>query len=87
MKCGKPKCKCNNGERHGSYYFHFYRVDGQLKKRYIRKADAQDLWKRYSLLREIQRKRAADRKQFAELCKDLRRIDKLVTQMFLSEAN
>lgn len=62
-------------------------MDGRLKKSYIRKADAIDLWESYSLQREIRRKRAADRKEFAELCRDLRRIDKMVTQMFLLEAD
>jgi hypothetical protein len=86
-KCGKSQCRCNNGSLHGPYYFYFYRVDGRLKKSYIKKADAINLWKSYSLQREIQRKRVADRKEFAELCRDLRRIDKMVTQMFLLEAN
>jgi hypothetical protein len=62
-------------------------VDGRLRKLYIRKADAKDLWERYSLQREIQRKRVADRKEFAELCGDLRRIDKMMTQILLLEAN
>lgn len=62
-------------------------MDGRLRKLYIRKADAKVLWERYSLQREIQRKRVADRKEFAELCRDLRRIDKMMTQIFLLEAN
>jgi len=86
-KCGKARCRCIRGNLHGPYYFRFYRVDGRLKKAYIRKADAKDLWERYSLQREIQRKRVADRKEFAELCRDLRRIDKMMTQLFLLEAN
>ena len=65
----------------------FFRVDGRLKKKYIRKADARDLWESYSLQREIQRKRIADRKEFAGLCRDLRRIDKVMVQMILSEGS
>lgn len=86
-KCGKAGCRCSNGELHGPYYFHFYRVDGLLKKRYIRKSDAKDLWETYCLRRETQRKRAADRKEFAELCRDLRRIDRMLTQMVLMDAS
>jgi hypothetical protein len=86
-KCGKAGCRCINGELHGPYYFHFYRVNGQLKKTYIRKADAKDLWEMYCLRRETQRKRAADRKEFAELCRDLRRIDRMLTQIVLMDAS
>ena len=87
-KCGKPHCRCiSSGELHGPYYFHFYRVDGRLKKSYIRKADAEVLWESYSLQREIQRKRAADRKGLVGLCRNLRRIDKVMVQMILSEAS
>lgn len=49
-------------------------MDGRLRKLYIRKADEKDLLKSYSLSREIQKKQAADRKKFRELCRDLRRI-------------
>jgi hypothetical protein len=37
-KCGKPNCKCASGKLHGAYYYHFARVNGKLKKRYL-KAD------------------------------------------------
>lgn len=77
-KCGKPKCRCRRGELHGPYYFFFYRVDGRLRKLYIRKADAGDLWKSYSLARDIRKKRAADREQFRELGRDLRNIDTML---------
>ena len=86
-KCGKARCRCIDGELHGPYYFHFYRVKGRLKKTYIRKAEAKDLWERYSLEREIQRKRSADRKEFAELCRDLRHIDRMLTPMVLMDAS
>lgn len=38
VRCGKPNCKCARGELHGAYYYHFVRVGGKLKKRYL-KAD------------------------------------------------
>jgi hypothetical protein len=68
---------------HGPYYFHFYRVDGRLKKSYIRNADAKTLWESYSVQREIRRKRTADRKKFSGLCRELRRVDKMMAQMIL----
>jgi hypothetical protein len=35
-KCGKSNCKCACGKLHGAYYYHFVRVDGKLRKRYLR---------------------------------------------------
>jgi len=85
-KCGKAGCKCNAGALHGPYFFYFYRVDGKLKKSYIRKADATRLWESYSKLRQIQKRRAADQREFAKLCRNLRRIDELLSEPFLMEA-
>jgi len=85
-KCGKAGCKCNQGALHGPYFFYFYRVDGKLKKSYIRKADAAELWRSYSLWRQIQKKHAADRREFTELCRELRRLDRLLSEGLLMEA-
>jgi hypothetical protein len=84
-KCGKPGCKCNDGALHGPYFFYFYRVDGKLKKKYIRKADAAELWKSYSMQRQVQKQRAADRKEFTELCRNLRRFDRMLSDLSLVE--
>jgi len=85
-KCGKAGCKCNSGSLHGPYFFYFYREDGKLKKSYIRKADAPELWKNYSRWREVRNKRAADRKEFTELNKELRLIDRLISELSHMEA-
>jgi hypothetical protein len=85
-KCGKAKCKCNNGTLHGPYYFYFYRVEGKLKKSYIRKSDAQTLWESYSQRRDLQKQRAADRKEFAQLCRDLRHFNRLLAESSLMKA-
>ena len=36
VRCGKASCKCARGELHGAYYYHFVRVNGKLKKRYLK---------------------------------------------------
>jgi hypothetical protein len=36
VKCGKPTCKCARGQLHGAYYYHFVRVGGRLRKRYLK---------------------------------------------------
>jgi hypothetical protein len=78
-KCGKAGCKCNAGALHGAYYFFFYREDGKLKKSYIRKAEAAELWEAYSVRRELQKRRKADRKEFTGLSREIRRIDRLLS--------
>lgn len=34
-RCGKPKCRCNQGLHHGPYFYHYWRERGRLKKRYV----------------------------------------------------
>jgi hypothetical protein len=36
IRCGKPNCKCARGQLHGAYYYHFVRVGGRLRKRYLK---------------------------------------------------
>jgi hypothetical protein len=55
-------------------------VDGKLKKLYIRKADAEELWGRYLRQREVRKRCAGNRKQFIKLCKELRQIGSLLSQ-------
>lgn len=38
VRCGKVNCHCANGEKHSAYYF-FTRIDGKLRKKYIRKKE------------------------------------------------
>ena len=38
VKCGRSNCRCNSGELHGPYHYHFYRDElGKLRKRYVRR--------------------------------------------------
>ncbi len=40
-KCGKSNCKCSRGELHGAYYYHFVRVNGKLRKRYLKAGEVE----------------------------------------------
>ncbi len=42
-KCGKSNCKCAKGQLHGTYYYHFVRVDGKLKKRYLKASEVEQI--------------------------------------------
>ena len=39
VKCGKPGCKCARGELHGPYFYLFWRENGRLRKKYVRRSD------------------------------------------------
>jgi hypothetical protein len=41
------------------------------------------LWKSYSQQRLIQKQRAADRREFTELCREMRRNDRLLSDLLL----
>lgn len=41
-KCGKTNCKCTRGDLHGAHY-HFVRVSGKLRKRYIKSRDVEEI--------------------------------------------
>lgn len=38
-RCGKPNCRCAAGNPHGPYWYLFWREDGRLTKRYVRRDD------------------------------------------------
>ena len=84
-KCGKPCCKCNAGSLHGPYFFYFYREDGKQKKKYIRKANAPELWESYSQKRALQKQRAADRREFTEFSRELRRLNQFLSPKALGK--
>lgn len=41
VRCGKSNCKCASGEPHGPYFYHFARIGGKLKKRYLKAFEAE----------------------------------------------
>jgi hypothetical protein len=44
VRCGKPNCRCmHDGPRHGPYYARYWWSDGRRYKRYVRRAEAQEI--------------------------------------------
>lgn len=43
VRCGKSSCKCARGELHGAYYYYFIRVNGRLKKRYLKPHQVEEI--------------------------------------------
>jgi len=80
-RCGKEQCRCKSGHLHGPYYYEFYSEDGRLRERYIRKADAERVFTMYSVYRERQKQRVADRREFAGMRRELRTIKRMFAQL------
>lgn len=43
IRCGKPNCKCKQGQLHGPYFYHFQRINGALVKKYVKAADVSQM--------------------------------------------
>ncbi len=75
-KCGKPNCKCARGELHGAYYYHFVRVDGKLKKRYLKASEVEQIQiaclERREKEKEQRARQHAGWKQLRELRSEIR---------------
>lgn len=39
QRCGKPTCRCANGEPHGPYYYRHQRVCGRQVKTYVKREE------------------------------------------------
>ncbi len=40
-RCGKPTCRCVNGQKHGPYYYVMWRARGRLTRKYLPSADVE----------------------------------------------
>ena len=39
VKCGRSNCHCRNDKGHGPYFYRIITVNGQKRKKYVRKAE------------------------------------------------
>ena len=80
-KCGKSNCKCIRGKLHGAYFYHFVRVNGKLRKRYLKPEEVEQTERACALRR--QRQKASRTKSrtvwglLRELREKMREIDTL----------
>lgn len=72
VKCGKSNCKCANGELHGAYYYHFVRVDGRLRKRYLKPSDVEEVQQACLARQESKKREAASTNASWNLYRSLR---------------
>jgi hypothetical protein len=39
VKCGRSNCRCRNNNGHGPYYYRVITINGQKRKKYVKKGD------------------------------------------------
>ena len=71
-KCGKSNCKCASGNLHGTYYYHFVRIDGKLVKRYLKADDVDQIRLACQLRQQQQQKQNISTEATWKLLRELR---------------
>lgn len=71
IRCGKPNCKCTQGQLHGAYYYHFVRVGGRLRKRYLKPDEVEAVKAACQARREDERARRIEMRQAQQSVREL----------------
>jgi hypothetical protein len=85
VRCGKPTCKCANGDLHGPYFYRFVWVGGRQRKVYVRQAEVEQLraacdayrYERRAEREQLQMQRQAWRSLLAQLTEYAKQITQL----------
>jgi hypothetical protein len=71
-RCGKPNCRCRNGQLHGPYYYHFWRENGRLRKRYLKPNQVDGVRVACAKRQQLRRELKACMEEFRALRAELR---------------
>ncbi len=71
-KCGKPNCKCTRGTLHGAYYYHFVRMDGKLKKQYLKASEVEPIQTACIARQQAEKEKRANDRAFWQRFRALR---------------
>lgn len=82
VRCGKSNCKCSRGELHGAYYYHFVRVGGRLKKRYLKAADVEAMQSACLLRQAAKKSEIENSKQMWNAIRTIREELRGVTNLY-----
>ncbi len=72
VRCGKQNCKCARGELHGAYFYHFVRVGGKLRKRYLKAVEVEKIKESCALRQQQEKRRRDDSKTVWNLIRQIR---------------
>jgi hypothetical protein len=71
IRCGKSNCKCARGQLHGPYYYHFERVGGCLRKRYLKPHEVEAFKAACQARREAERANRIETRQAHQSVREL----------------
>ena len=54
VRCGKSNCRCATGERHGPYYYRFWRDGDRLRKEYVSRSQVDGVKERCAARQKMQ---------------------------------
>jgi hypothetical protein len=80
VRCGKASCKCARGELHGAYYYHFLRINGRLKKRYLKADQVEAVKAACASRREEDRTRREHSRQNRQMIREMNSRFRLLLQ-------
>jgi hypothetical protein len=72
VRCGKQNCKCAGGELHGAYYYHFIRVNGKLRKRYLKASEVEEIQRACHRRQKQEKEQREDNRTVWQLLRQLR---------------
>lgn len=72
VRCGKSNCKCAKGDLHGAYFYHFVRVGGKLKKRYLKLSEVETIQKACRARQKEEKERIEFSKMFWKQLREIR---------------
>jgi hypothetical protein len=75
VKCGRPTCRCTQGELHGPYFCRFWREAGRLRKAYVRLEDLEQVRARCEARRQARRDLNAGWEQWRDLLANIRELE------------
>ena len=75
VRCGKPNCRCARGELHGPYFYHFFRENGRLRKRYLRPSEVDEVRAQCAARKQYRRALVASRRKAQTLLAYLRELE------------
>lgn len=79
VKCGKAGCKCERGELHGPYFYHFTWIGGRRFKSYVRRADVAERRAACEAYRQLQRELLAGRREWQRTLNRARELFKMLS--------
>jgi hypothetical protein len=71
--CGKPRCRCRTGERHGPYYYRVWREGDRTCKAYVKPEDLEEVRAACAAYRQARELLRAQQQRHHALVKQIHR--------------